>query len=299
MFNIHDYQYYPTKKDNGLYVTIQDKQIECRDFPNEFKDYYYILENGMVLSKTTFRIRRQYVPKGSRYLQIVVSSPLKRATLNTHRIVALAFVPNLTTLELSDLQVNHIDGNCINNYYTNLEWVTREDNIRHAKQLGKLNDISEEIVREIRLLRGVNSAQELCDLYGISVASIYGIWLNKSYKDKNYVPPTIRQSGTFNSRSKFTEADIDFIRSSDLSVQQLADLFETKSTTISKIRLNLRYVDPTYVAKSSRKNITVEEIRQIRQLAETNSITEVCQLVERPYMYVYKIVTRRMYADVI
>lgn len=302
MINVYDTKYYPYTDNDKTYVNIGNQILECRDFPNEFKDYYFILENGMVLSKVTNKIRRQHIPTCNnkiKYFQIVVSSPFKRSTLNTHRIVALAFIPNLTGLELHEIQVNHIDGNRFNNHYTNLEWVTQNENIRHAKSLGKINDVPDQTVQEIRLLRGINSAKEINELYGISLGAIYGIWKNKNYKDENYIPIPLSQSGTSNKRSKFTDADIDFIRSSDLSIQQLSELFDVKSTTISKIRLNLRYVDPEYAIRSSRKNITADEIQYIRKLAETKSITEVSQIVERPYMYVYKIVTRRMYADVI
>jgi hypothetical protein len=45
-----------------------------------------------------------------------------------HQIVALAFhgIPK------EGQQVNHIDGNTLNNRADNLEWVTAEDNLAHA-----------------------------------------------------------------------------------------------------------------------------------------------------------------------
>ena len=44
-----------------------------------------------------------------------------------HRLVALTFIPNPDNLK----EVNHMDGNPYNNHATNLEWITRENNMKH------------------------------------------------------------------------------------------------------------------------------------------------------------------------
>jgi hypothetical protein len=44
-----------------------------------------------------------------------------------HKLVANHFVPNLHNKP----EVNHRDGNKLNNSHTNLEWVTRKENQRH------------------------------------------------------------------------------------------------------------------------------------------------------------------------
>ena len=50
-----------------------------------------------------------------------------------HRLVAIAFIPNTNPKKN---QINHIDGNKLNNCVDNLEWVSQEENQQHAIQLG-------------------------------------------------------------------------------------------------------------------------------------------------------------------
>jgi hypothetical protein len=47
-----------------------------------------------------------------------------------HRVIAMTFIPNPQNLD----EVNHIDGNPYNNCVANLEWITREDNMRHFNE---------------------------------------------------------------------------------------------------------------------------------------------------------------------
>ena len=52
----------------------------------------------------------------------------ERTTLQVHRLVAIAFIPNPYNKEM----INHKDGKRSNNKLENLEWCTRSENMIHA-----------------------------------------------------------------------------------------------------------------------------------------------------------------------
>ena len=68
------------------------------------------------------------------YLKVGLFKNGKHHKKRVNRLVAQAFIPNPYNLP----QVNHKDGNKLNNSYTNLEWVTDEINKLHAKHMREL-----------------------------------------------------------------------------------------------------------------------------------------------------------------
>ena len=64
---------------------------------------------------------------GTGYCVVQLFKEGSRKSKHVHRLVAEAFIANPSSLP----QVNHKDGNKLNNCVDNLEWVTARDNVRH------------------------------------------------------------------------------------------------------------------------------------------------------------------------
>lgn len=54
-----------------------------------------------------------------------------------HRLLMIAYCP---VNNMEEMQVNHKDGNKLNNSLFNLEWVTCKENLKHARENG-LNNV--------------------------------------------------------------------------------------------------------------------------------------------------------------
>lgn len=88
---------------------------------------YTITENGEVINNKSKRVLKAQ-KNGKGYLRVSISRRLEFV----HRLVANQYVPNPENKP----QVNHKDGNKLNNHYTNLEWVTNIENRKHACENG-------------------------------------------------------------------------------------------------------------------------------------------------------------------
>lgn len=106
------------------------KDIE--GFPN-----YQISNRGKVRNKETLVVIAQQL-SASGYMTVRIRrrhGDYEKPCLNVHRLVAEAFIPGGS----SELQVNHKDGNKLNNNAENLEWCTRKENSQHAMKMGLFN----------------------------------------------------------------------------------------------------------------------------------------------------------------
>jgi hypothetical protein len=91
--------------------------IQIEDFPN-----YEVSNHGRVRNRTGKVLKQHY---HSNYLGVGLSKGGKIHTKDTHRLVAISFLPNPD----GKPQVNHKDGNKDNNHSSNFEWVTAAETI--------------------------------------------------------------------------------------------------------------------------------------------------------------------------
>lgn len=67
------------------------------------------------------------------YLIVDLGGEKRKKTCQLHRLIAETIIPNPNNLEC----VDHIDGNKLNNQLSNLQWITRGDNVRKAQEMGR------------------------------------------------------------------------------------------------------------------------------------------------------------------
>lgn len=86
---------------------------------------YAIFNDGTILGKNNKSLKLHKGTSG--YLQLNINTPKTKSYL-VHRLVAELYIPNPDELP----EVNHKDGNKLNNKSSNLEWCTRSQNIQHG-----------------------------------------------------------------------------------------------------------------------------------------------------------------------
>lgn len=146
-----------------------EKWIEIDEFPGyevsnmgRVRHYSkrYKLFHLVALNYTGINKRRVYVSLyNNRYRRNAILS----------RLVATYFVDGKIH---EDDEVNHIDGNPMNNVYTNLEWVTPDDNKRHYANIIR-NGINYDMVRSITFMgKTFYSIDTFAEFVGYSKESI-------------------------------------------------------------------------------------------------------------------------------
>ncbi len=139
-------------------VVLKTKLYEDR--PCKFK--------SRVLKPYTYKSKRSNIqPRDT----VALSVDGKLKTHAVHKLIAITFIANKNNFET----VNHIDGDCKNNHVENLEWISREENNRHAfknklvktqKLIAQIDPITNKIIKVYP------GESEACRQIGISQGKI-------------------------------------------------------------------------------------------------------------------------------
>ena len=145
-----------------------------KKYPN-----YSITKDGIVINNKTNKVLKPRIDKYG-YYKVALSLNGLAKELRIHRLLALTYIPNPE----NKCDVNHIDGNKINNDLSNLEWATRSENIKHAfknglkiitnKQRLLIKERSSKMVLDTQTGIFYNSAVEASRLLGINESTLYG-----------------------------------------------------------------------------------------------------------------------------
>lgn len=97
----------------------------------EYKgSHYEINSDGEVFGKNGVKLKVH--PNQDGYAMVTLGDTKHRTSEAVHRLVARYFVPNPNHLK----EVDHLDGNRMNPKASNLEYVTRQENVRRAAVKG-------------------------------------------------------------------------------------------------------------------------------------------------------------------
>lgn len=155
-----------------------------------FEDYQ-VSSYGRVKNKFNRILKTSISNDG--YELVSFSSKGKQTTKSVHRLVAICFINNGKD---TDLETNHIDGDKLNNFASNLELISRIDNIKHAIETGLIK------IKKVVSNKGevFSSSKEAAKYFELADGSIrHAIFSGKNaagrkwyYLEKDYIYDLVR-----------------------------------------------------------------------------------------------------------
>lgn len=178
--------------------------------------------------KTSFRIIDECILKqydnqrGKGYLCAHISDGRISKPFQSHRLVAKQFILNPLNLP----EINHLDFDTKNNHVDNLEWSTKEDNIKHYQD---------------ELLRRMNNGERVAN-YRFTKDEIIDIFLSKDkYKDISVKYKVnwktigdIKSGATFKEITKHLPKNEK--RREKLSKDKILDIYNNRHLTVKAMR---------------------------------------------------------------
>ena len=114
------------------------------------------------------------------YKEVCLSLKGKQKSVLVHRLILKTFKP---CDNMNNLDVNHINGDKLDNRLINLEWCTRSENIKHSyknklqdnatNQYGNFKVVSDEDIEKMKYLKGKGKTQkEIAKEVGFCVRTV-------------------------------------------------------------------------------------------------------------------------------
>ena len=251
------------------------------------KTDYEISSEGRVKNKISGKILKTHINKDG-YEKVDIRVNGERKSKAVHRLVAKAFVENPNPEEFTE--INHIDGNKLNNNMYNLEWTNRSGNIQHAFDHGLILPMSgekhpgarfsdEEIHEVCRLLESGLKNKEVHKLTGIPKDTISEIRTGKAWTHISSQYKLEKMEGKEHRYSDYTE---DQIREACRLMEQgmnnkyVSETLGISYHVIADIRKGKTW-------RSIAKDFNILPLDNQKRLYTEDQIREACRLMEQGY----------------
>lgn len=166
-----------------------------------FEGRYTISNLGIVRSKLTGIVMKPNITKfGYARINLRKAKSREYKSYFIHRLVASHFLANHNNLP----EVNHKDCNRLNNEVTNLEWISKENNIRYSFIYGSASHkglrnpnskLNEQDIKAIKALHKTNRFYntQIAEIFKVSSSTIDNIinnvtWSNNETNKDNQQP---------------------------------------------------------------------------------------------------------------
>lgn len=215
-------------------------------FHNGIETNYTINTYGEIKNRTSGKVIKPKISVRG-YLRIGIYILGKREELSVHRMVACTFLGNEYT---NKLQVNHIDGNKLNNHVNNLEWVSPSKNIKHAFDIGLKDALRgdnnpstkypDKLIKKMcSYLNEGKTIPETSKLVNIPVSYIYAI-----VRDDNYIRNSVVNE--YLDRNKLVYTNKSYNISKDMK-EKIKNMYKNGYTAKEiQQELNIPSVHPIY-----------------------------------------------------
>lgn len=208
-----------------------------------FEDFYEVSNLGRVRRTETHHILRpSYDNHG--YPRVHLSINGQSRVIRIHQIVAKTFLKSLQT----DLVVNHIDNNPCNNQIENLEYVTRQENLRHAVKQGRMgkHKISQTAISGIISLIEQRSPhltyREIAEISKVNIQVVSNIGRGSRVGSVMLDYHGATKKGNHGRIRKLSQEDIgkikEFLSDEQMTQKDIADLFAIDPAVVSRIKSN-------------------------------------------------------------